>query len=143
MHLGKLTALLWFSKIPSRKIGPFAKHKSWWQTEIFRCKKIQFLYLHKYFYGGATTFTAHLLHSLQAERIARIGKRSETNLRQFGYGLHYQNVSINDVLDSTERPFFITIFKENYLPVIIRLNDEDSDKNILVIHDHRDISEKV
>jgi hypothetical protein len=29
------------------------------------------------------------------------------------------------------------------LPVIIRLNDEDYNKNILVIHDHRDISEKV
>jgi glycosyltransferase involved in cell wall biosynthesis len=59
--------------------------------------------------------------------------------------LHYQNVSINDILDSTERPFFITIFKENYLPVIIRLNDEDynKNKNILVIHDHRDISDKV
>lgn len=29
------------------------------------------------------------------------------------------------------------------MPVIIRLNDEDYNKNILVIHDHRDISEKV
>ena len=59
--------------------------------------------------------------------------------------MHYQNVSINDILDCTERPFFITIFKENYLPVIIRLNDEDynKSKNILVIHDHRDISDKV
>jgi hypothetical protein len=57
--------------------------------------------------------------------------------------LHYRNVSINDILDCTERPFFITIFKENYLPVIIRLNDEDYNKNILVIHDHRGISEKV
>jgi len=57
--------------------------------------------------------------------------------------LHYQNISINDILTCTERPFFITIFKESYLPVISRLNDESDTKNIMVIHDHRDISEKV
>ena len=57
--------------------------------------------------------------------------------------MHYQNVSINDILNWTERPFFITIFKESYLPVITRLNDEGDNKNILIIHDHRDISEKV
>jgi glycosyltransferase involved in cell wall biosynthesis len=57
--------------------------------------------------------------------------------------LHYQNVSINDILHRTKRPFFITIFKENYLAVITRLNDGGDNKNILVIHDHRDISEKV
>jgi glycosyltransferase involved in cell wall biosynthesis len=47
------------------------------------------------------------------------------------------------VLNRTERPFFITIFKESYLPVISRLNDESDSKNIMVIHDHRDMSEKV
>ncbi|MGA8081797.1 MAG: hypothetical protein WB988_08030, partial [Candidatus Nitrosopolaris sp.] len=57
--------------------------------------------------------------------------------------MHYQNVSINDILQRTKRPFFITIFKENYLAVITRLNDGGDNKNVLVIHDHRDISEKV
>ena len=57
--------------------------------------------------------------------------------------MYYQNVSINDILNWTERPFVITIFKESYLPVITRLNDEGNSNNILVIHDHRDISEKV
>ena len=47
------------------------------------------------------------------------------------------------MLNCTERPFFITIFKESYLPVISRLNDESNSKNIMVIHDHRDISENV
>ena len=47
------------------------------------------------------------------------------------------------MLNCTERPFFITIFKDSHLPVISRLNDESDNKNILIIHDHRDISEKV
>ena len=37
---------------------------------------------------NATTFTSHLLHSLQLESIIeRIPKRSETKLRRFGYGI--------------------------------------------------------
>jgi hypothetical protein len=57
--------------------------------------------------------------------------------------LHYQNISMNDVLRCTDRPFFITIFKESYLPVISRLNDESDSKNVMVIHDHRDLSKNV
>ena len=57
--------------------------------------------------------------------------------------MYYQNVSINDILNWTGCPFVITIFKKSSLPVITRLNDEGENNNILVIHDHRDISEKV
>ncbi|MGC2309791.1 MAG: hypothetical protein WA461_15415, partial [Nitrososphaeraceae archaeon] len=31
----------------------------------------QFLYLHKFFYGGVTTFTAHLLHTMELTRKGR------------------------------------------------------------------------
>jgi hypothetical protein len=47
------------------------------------------------------------------------------------------------MLKWTDRRFLVTIFKKNYLPVISRLNDEHYNDNILVIHDHRDISENV
>jgi hypothetical protein len=89
----------------------------------------QFIYLHKYLYGGATTFTAHLIHKLgvfnnsrninhsyatnvlNANAILRCGKISERKLREFGYGLHYHNISPS-ILAKIKYPF-LTIFKEN------------------------------
>src|ERR671918_1594551 len=60
----------------------------------------QFLYLHKFFYGGVTTFTAHLLHTMGVTRkdqnmrpVLRPSLKSEHILRDFGYGLHYKNIS--------------------------------------------------
>jgi hypothetical protein len=41
----------------------------------------QLLYLHRYLYGGATTFTTHLMYKLAKLRrnniVLRVGKRSE------------------------------------------------------------------
>lgn len=94
-----------------------------------KIEKTQFIYLHKYLYGGATTFTAHLIHKLgvfnnsrntnhscatnvlNANAILRCGKISERKLREFGYGLHYHNISPS-ILAKIKYPF-LTIFKEN------------------------------
>jgi hypothetical protein len=124
-------------------------------------EKTQFFYLHKYLYGGATTFTAHLIHKLgafdnsrnidhslatnisNANAIFRCAKISERKLREFGYGLHYQNVSPY-ILAKIKYPF-VTIFKENYFYALVELNKRSKDrlKDItLVIHDHRDISNR-
>ncbi|MDQ3083258.1 MAG: hypothetical protein M3Q77_00400 [Thermoproteota archaeon] len=85
-----------------------------------------------------------MLHSLGYRgTIKRVGKRSENRTRMFGYGYNYQNISISDLLSKPERPFLVTIFKENYLSTMARLNEEEGHNNILVIHDHRDISKKV
>src|SRR5918996_2961540 len=55
----------------------------------------QSLYLHKFFYGGVTTFTAHLLHTMENMRpVLRPSLKSEHILRDFGYGLHYKNISV-------------------------------------------------
>ncbi len=107
----------------------------------------QLLYLHRYLYGGATTFTAHLMHKLSKLRrnniVLRVGKRSESKLRDFGYGLYYMNIS--DSLLSNINHAIIVIFKDKFLPVLSCLNrkTETSSPTVMVIHDYRDISEKV
>jgi hypothetical protein len=133
--------------------------KDFLDTELEKIEKTQFIYLHKYLYGGATTFTAHLIHKLgvfnnsrstnhtcatnilNANAILRCAKISERKLREFGYGLHYQNLSPS-VLAKIRYPF-LTVFKENYFHALLELNRRSRDrlKDIgLVIHDHRDVS---
>jgi hypothetical protein len=63
--------------------------------------EIQFLYLHKFFYGGVTTFTAHLFYTMGLIRegqsihpVLHPPINSEHILRDFGYGLHYKNISV-------------------------------------------------
>lgn len=119
--------------------------------KLLNNKETQFLYLHKYLYGGGTTFTAHLLHqtgySKKYNVILRVAKRTESKLREFGYGLHYQNISF-DLINNIKYPF-ITLFKETHLNVLSRLNerkgrsDNNDNSGILVIHDYRDISDNV
>jgi hypothetical protein len=133
--------------------------KDFLDTELEKIEKTQFIYLHKYLYGGTTAFTAHLIHKLgvfnnsrstnhtcttnilNANAILRCAKISERKLREFGYGLHYQNLSPS-VLAKIRYPF-LTVFKENYFHALLELNRRSRDrlKDIrLVIHDHRDVS---
>jgi hypothetical protein len=134
--------------------------KDFLDTRLEKIEKTQFIYLHKYLYGGATTFTAHLIHKLgvfnnsrntnhscatniilNANAILRCAKISERKLREFGYGLHYQNLSPS-ILAKIRYPF-LTIFKENHFHTLLELNRRPRDrlKDIaLVIHDHRDVS---
>jgi hypothetical protein len=115
------------------------------QKEIFECnQKFNFFIFTSIFMEVQQRLLAILLHSLGSQNIIeRIRKRSETKLRQFGYRLYYQNVSINHILNSTGCPFVITIFMKSSLPVITRLNVECGNNNIQVIHDHHDISERL
>lgn len=66
-------------------------------AQSFLTEETRFLYLHRYLYGGATSFTAHLMLKLAQFRrnnpVLRVGKRSGTKLRNFGYGLYYRNIS--------------------------------------------------
>ena len=121
-----------------------------YKTLEFLNKETQFLYLHKYLYGGATTFAAHLLHqtgySKRNNIILRITKGTESTLRDFGYGLHYQNISF-DLVNKIKFPF-ITLFKQTHFNVLTKLNErkdksDSSNNNVVVIHDHRDISDNV
>jgi hypothetical protein len=124
-------------------------------TYIMQYKNLEFLsldpilILHKYLFGGGTTFTAHLLHQTRYSTkknttILRITKKTEPKLRRFGYGLHYQNISL-DLVNKIKFPFII-LFKQTHFNVLTRLNkrkDKPDNNNVLVIHDHRDISDNV
>src|ERR671918_761956 len=107
-------------------------------NDIFSNQETQFLFLHRYLYGGGTTFTAHLLHKLCFRRkniVLRCVIRSENRLRDFGYGLSYRNIS-TDLLKDIRHPF-ITLIKDNYLHVIHKLNErKNTDEIILVVHDY-------
>lgn len=137
--------------------------KDFVKTKPNKKEKTQFIYLHKYLFGGATTFTSHLVHRLGVfdeskntnqsnsasdmpyeNTILRCTKITENKRRDFGYGLHYQNIPAS-LLARIRYPF-LTIFKENYFPVLLELNKRSKDrlKDItLVIHDHRDISYRI
>src|SRR4029079_11022030 len=91
--------------------------------------------------------TAHLMYKIAKFRrnniVLRVGRRSEEKLRDFGYGLQYRNIS--DKLLTNTGHVIIVIFKDKFLPVLKALNrnPEKSSAMVMIIHDHRDISEKV
>jgi hypothetical protein len=115
----------------------------------------QFLYLHKFFYGGVTTFTAHLFYTMGLTRksqnthpVLRPSIKSENILRDFGYGLHYQNMSVKS-LRHINFPF-ITVVKDNYYYALKELSENQKRRTsgiktipIIVIHDPRDVSERI
>jgi hypothetical protein len=113
----------------------------------------QFIYLHKFFFGGVTTFTAHLFYTIGiTERnkdnvILHLtnSNRSENRLRDFGYGLHYRNISA-ETLSNIQYPFF-TMIKDDYFPILAKLIDNDhreqTDNAVVVIHDPRDLSNRI
>ena len=114
----------------------------------------QFLYLHKFFYGGVTTFTAHLFHTIGLIRknndknirsVLHPSIKSEHILRNFGYGLHYKNISVRS-LRHINFPF-ITIVKDNYFHALKEFSDNKERRigtnPVLVIHDPRDVSERI
>lgn len=113
----------------------------------------QFIYLHKFFFGGVTTFTAHLIYTIgMSERINDnvilrpiSSNKSENRLRDFGYGLHYKNIS-SKILRNIPYPF-LTMIKDDYFPIILNLTNNDqrerTDNIVVVIHDPRDISNRI
>jgi hypothetical protein len=115
-----------------------------------------FLYLHKFFYGGVTTFTAHLFYTMGLTTkngqsmcpVLHPSIKSEHILRDFGYGLHYNNISIKS-LRHINFPF-ITVVKDNYYNALKELSDNQKRKTseketnpVVVIHDPRDVSERI
>src|ERR671910_2426001 len=96
--------------------------------------EIQSLYPHKFVYGGVTTFTAHLLHTMGVTR-------KDQNM-------HYKNISVKS-LCRIYFPF-ITVVKDNYFHAIKELSDNQKRKTseieinpVIVIHDPRDVSERI
>ena len=59
-------------------------------------EELSLVYLAKPIYGGWVTFTVHLAKKFNY-RLYKVGKRTEKT-RSFGYGVDYQNVSLEDLL---------------------------------------------
>lgn len=106
----------------------------------------EFLYLDRFFFGGVTTFTAHLFYTLGIAKKIKVvlhpSNKSESKLRDFGYGLCYRNIS-NEAFPTIKYPF-LTVIKDDYFHALAKLNNKRRlDNIVLVIHDPRDISDRM
>ena len=99
------------------------------------------IYLAKPTYGGWVSFTAHLCLKYKY-KLFKIGKRTEIlkngepRLRPFGYGIKYQNISIEDAQKLPN--ILITAIDKNYYQHLDKLPSNSK----LVIHDPTEIKGK-
>ncbi len=72
---------------------------------------VNLVYMAKPIYGGWVTFTSHLSlkHNLE---LYKIGKRTEPNKRDYGYGVKYQNLRIDDLIQKSN--LVITAVDKHY-----------------------------
>lgn len=90
-------------------------------------------YLANPIYGGWVSFTAHLAlkHNLQ---VYKIGNRTETKPRNFGYGVSYTNVAIDDV--AKYKDHVITAIDKHYYDKLHHFPDN----SFIIIHDPSEVT---
>ena len=104
-------------------------------------KGYNLIYMAKPTYGGWVTFTAHLALKYNY-KLFKIGKRTEylksgePRLRDFGYGVKYQNISIDDAKKMPE--ILITAIDKHKYEYISHFPDNIS----IVIHDPTEVKGK-
>lgn len=80
--------------------------------------KVDLLYLSPNPYGGWVTYTAHLMRCLEANgieaRLFKIRPRTEKKERDFGYGIKYRNISMEDADKLGNRKLIVAAAK-NFL----------------------------
>jgi hypothetical protein len=93
------------------------------------------IYMARPIYGGWVTFTAHL-HLKYNCLLFKPSKRNETRLRDFGYGVSYQNQTIQSIQEK-ENLVITAIDKHyyEYLPFF-------PDNTILILHDPTELKGK-
>lgn len=69
------------------------------------------VYMAKPIYGGWVTFTSHLALKYNST-LHKIGKRTEPNVRDYGYGVKYRNMRIDDII--TKENILITAVDKHY-----------------------------
>lgn len=90
-----------------------------------------------YHWGGAVSFTAHLLYTIGYNQILRIAKASERNATgPFGYGLCYKTVQPS-FFDQCKSLFVTDFFKYEHI-----LDKLKRDGVSIVIHDSGEISDE-
>ena len=93
------------------------------------------IYMAKPIYGGWVTFTSHLSLKNNCE-LYKIGKRTEKRKRDYGYGVSYQNLGIDDILKLEN--IMITAIDKHYWQYL-HLFPEGTK---LVIHDPTELKGK-
>lgn len=93
------------------------------------------IYMAKPIYGGWVTFTAHL--SLKYDcGLYKIGKRNESNQRNYGYGVKYKNQKIDEIIKKDN--LVITAVDKHYWEYL-HLFPKDT---IIIIHDPTELKGK-
>jgi len=93
------------------------------------------VYMAKPIYGGWVTYTAHL--SLKNDYpIHKIGKRTEKNLRDYGYNTKYHNLKIEDLIKKDN--LMITALDKHYYEYLQYFPQG----TLLVIHDPTELKNK-
>lgn len=93
---------------------------------------ISLVYLAKPIYGGWVTFTVHLAKQFNY-RLYKVSKRTEKKVRPYGYGIDYQNVSLEDLLKLPN--LLITAIDKHYWSILQYLPP----KTKIVIHDPTEV----
>jgi glycosyltransferase involved in cell wall biosynthesis len=86
-------------------------------------------------YGGWVSFTAHLSLKYKLP-LYKIGNKTETKERDFGYGVGYTNIAKSDI---KKGKLLITAIDKNYYDTL----DLFPDGTIIVIHDPTEVKAKV
>ena len=93
------------------------------------------IYMSKPIYGWWVTFTSHLCLKYNCD-LYKIGKRTEQNKRNYGYGIQYRNLRIDNIL---ELPNLVITALDNHYLRYLYLFPKDT---ILIIHDPTELKGK-
>ena len=96
---------------------------------------VNLVYMAKPIYGGWVTFTAHLCLKYNCD-LFKIGKRTEKKKREYGYGVQYRNVNIDELI--TKDNLFITAVDKHYYEYL----DKFPNGTKIVIHDPTELKGK-
>ena len=104
-------------------------------------KMIQLFYMARPIYGGWVSFTAHLSLKYKLP-LYKIGNKTETKERDFGYDVGYTNIAKSDISElktKTKSKFLITAIDKNFYNAL----DSFPDGTIIVIHDPTEVKPNV
>jgi len=91
-------------------------------------KDMSLVYLAKPTYGGWVTFTVHLAKKFNYP-VYKVGKRTESRVRPYGYGVNYKNLSLEDLIKLPN--LLITAIDKHYWDILPHLPPTTR----IVIHD--------
>ena len=93
------------------------------------------VYMSKPVYGGWVSFTAHLSNKYKCP-LYKIGKRTESRKRPFGYDITYQNITIDELIKLPN--LLITCIDKKYYEYLPNIKDAT-----IVIHDPTELKPQV